>query len=207
MSIKRWAVVVLAFAAGTSAVAGALAGLQSVEKRLARRVQPCVPISSIGEYVRLHRLALDPAGPEWPETMRRLAGTGDHFTMHLLSRLDVRELRERGAMRARDRALADIARRLEPETGSSVTATLQLRLERAAQADLNCDRLERLLVPWSLNSVRAHLDDEGVRAKLAELAASFEPAIPEETLFSSPRERVRSYARMLLAEGSAAGRP
>src|SRR5262249_45191630 len=92
--------------------------------------------------------------------------------------------------------------RVTQEDLKTFTRLIQLRLERAAWADLSCNPMEGALVPWTLRLIEQRTDQAEVIDRLRQIESHYVPAIELTTLFSTMRERVPSYARQILAAAS-----
>ena len=147
-------------------------------------------------YLKLHHTAMVPKDPSWSDTMSQLAHVGDGFTLE-----HVRILKNLSASQAATLqiALNRIQTRIAEEDASDLPLMLASRLERAALADVNCDPLEGSLLPWTLRSIRAHVDQPVIRAELERIRSDYTPKTNAQTRFSSIEARVRSYTQRLLA--------
>jgi len=102
-------------------------------------------------------------------------------------------------------ALTALHQRAADEDDLTFSKSIQLRLERAAWADLSCNPLETKLVPWTLDTIRKRLSDPGVVEELKRIESHYVPSMELKTLFSSMRERVPAYAKRILAKQPALG--
>jgi hypothetical protein len=161
--------------------------------------QPIAP----AEYLRLHNLAAsapttDPRG--WTDALAALAVSGDGYTLERLRALDRASLTAE-QVTTLDATIAALQTRLAADAGPPSAAEIEVRLERAAWADLHCDRCEHTLVPWATSSIADLADDPGVRSALERLRDGDEPSVGHEakTQWGSLSDRVRRYARDILA--------
>jgi hypothetical protein len=149
------------------------------------------------DYLRLHNIATDPRTAEWDEALAELATTGDDYTLIRLRELDRAALTAESAA-ILDRTIAALTARGLGSDRAPTAAEIEARLERAAWADIHCDRCETTLVPWATQSVAPFADDPAVRAELVRLRDAYKPRFEAETQWSSLSARVREYARKLL---------
>ena len=150
------------------------------------------------EYSALHNLASNPKDPKWADSMKHLAKAGDAFTLEHLKTVDMQKLDPIQAQILKE-TLSATADRVTKEDTKAFTRLIKIRLERAAWVDLNCDRLEMTLVPWTLKFLRQHLDAPGVDAELKRIQSDYVPKDEQKTLYSSMQERVRGYVGHLLS--------
>jgi len=157
------------------------------------------------EYLRVHNVVAsrDAADDDWRAGIEALAADGDAFTLEHFARIDRADLSE-WQIPLLDDAVARITARVSQTNATYTPELIVSRLERAAFADLMCDRLENTLPAWTFADLGAHLDDPAVRAEVERLAGGYTPTFAAETLFSSMEARVPKYARQVLeAEGQA----
>ena len=162
-------------------------------------IVPTPDLLSPAEYLRLHNLATAPLDRGWQEAVVTLAAVGDGYTLVRLQGLDPRTLTssQQALLETADTKLSE---RLAATSGPPSAAEIQARLERAAWADLTCDRCETTLVPWATKSLAAFADDPGVRATLERLRDSYEPAadLKLDSRWGLLSTRVRGYAAAIL---------
>jgi len=147
----------------------------------------------------LHLLASNPKNPKWADAIRQLAAAGDGFTLQHLKPLDAPELdpaQQELLKQTRDA----ISQRVAKEDARTFTKLIEIRLERAAWADLGCNPLEGTLVPWTRQLIRQHLDTPGVVAELERIQTGYVSTSEPKTLYSSMQDRVRQYAKQLLVK-------
>jgi len=151
------------------------------------------------EYLRLHNLATTPRDPAWAQALGELVAVGDAYTLLRLRSLDRAALTETQAATL-DATIAAIAAGPAARSDPPTAAEIQARLERAAWADLRCDRCEQTLVPWATQSLADVADDPDVRATLERLRDSYEPApgFEPDSPWGHLSDRVRSYAGQIL---------
>lgn len=151
------------------------------------------------EYLRLHNLAADPRQPRWSDALRGLVEAGDGYTLERLRALHRAGL---GASQGAelDATIAALAARLPDPRVPPSAAEIQARLERAAWADLRCDRCELTLVPWATKSLADVAADPGVRATLERLRDHYEPApgFEPDSPWGQLSDRVRKFAGQIL---------
>ncbi len=152
---------------------------------------------SSAKYLKLHNVAMRPGTPEWSEAVASLAAVGDGFTLQILDKIDQRsltaaesELYQRSRQKIKDRLSAQLA--------VADVRTIRIRLERAALADLNCDPLEGLLVPWTLKQIRQESGQAAVRKELHQIQQHYVPDGPISTIYGFMQDRVRDYATRIL---------
>jgi hypothetical protein len=160
---------------------------------------PARPAITPAEYVRLHNIASDPRDSGWGAAVRELAVVGDAYTLTQLRSV------ARSALTPADEATLDatiaaLAAGPGAASGPPSAAEIQTRLERAAWADLLCDRCESTLVPWATKSISDFATDPHVRATLEHLRDGYEPSagIEPPSQWGHLSERVRGYARKIL---------
>ena len=162
---------------------------------------PAVPISP-AEYLRLHNLAASPVTLDrrgWADALGLLAVSGDGYTLERLRGLDRASLTANQATTL-DATIAALETRLAAAAGPPSAVEIEARLERAAWADLHCDRCEHTLVPWATKSIADSASDPGVRATLAHLR--------DGPQWGSLSDRVRRSARDILeGQGEQAAQP
>lgn len=100
-------------------------------------------------------------------------------------------------------ALSATRERVGKEDLQTFTKLIQVRLERAAWADLSCNELEHSLVPWTLGLMKKRVDRREVAAELKRIESHYVPSVELKTFFSTMRERVPSYATRILAAAKA----
>jgi hypothetical protein len=151
------------------------------------------------EYAKLHNQVSHPKDPDWAEAMKHLAKDGDAFTVEHLKTVKTEELdpTQSKMMKETLTATADIVAK---EDAKAFTKLIEIRLERAAIVDANCDPLEMTLVLWTHKIIRQHLDEPGVTAELKRIQSDYVPKDNEPTSYSSMQKRVRSYAGQLLSK-------
>jgi len=149
------------------------------------------------EYSDLHILALNTKDPQWAAAIDRLGKSGDGFTLEHLQTLDSHKLAPRQADLLKA-TISTLGARVAKEDPSSFAKSIQMHLERAAWADLSCNPLETSLVPWTIATIKKHLDTPEVVAELKRIQSQYVPSVDMKTLFSTMRERVPSYANRIL---------
>lgn len=149
------------------------------------------------EYLRLHNAAMLPTSSAWSNSVARLAQTGDRFTIIILKELNPDNL---GAADSEllHRTLQQIRTRVERGNQRLDPGELQLMLERAALADLNCDKLESILVPWTLETIRKDSNSDSIKTELERIRDLYVPSAQKPTAFGSMQKRVRDYAQQIL---------
>ena len=162
------------------------------------RAEDAVALLNPKDYSDLHILALNPKDPKWADSIHRLAKGGDGFTLERLRGLEGQKLAPNQA-ELLTAALSSIRKRVAQEDPQTFAKMIQLRLERAAWADLSCNPLEGTLVPWTLSLIQKQADKPEVTARLKQIESHYVQAVELTTLFSTMRERVPSYARRILA--------
>ncbi len=147
-------------------------------------------------YLALHHVAMAPGHPAWRAAVSRLGDVGDEFTLtqtrledldqasHAFLERELHRIRERLAATGKDHAAV-------------LVRQVARRLLRAAWADLTGDVLEVTLVPWTLESIRAHANDPAVRKKLRDLL-SWQPVIDGKPSPDELRVCIRGYLERLL---------
>ena len=148
-------------------------------------------------YLRTHNTASDPRDAAWSDALDALAQSGDEFSLVVLDSIDRAALSEE-QRRTLEATTESIESRVASDEGVAVGLVVP-RLERAAYADLMCDRLEDTLREWTLESVADGLDDPAVLSELRRIESAYEPSLEVETTFSSLRSRVPDYATRILA--------
>jgi hypothetical protein len=91
------------------------------------------------EYSEQHIIASNPKDPHWADDVSRLAKLGDGFTVQHLDALDTHKLTP-GQADLLKTALVALRARGADEDAPSFINSIQLRLERAAWADLSSER-------------------------------------------------------------------
>jgi hypothetical protein len=154
------------------------------------------------DYLRLHNLAADPRDPGWQNALRELAIVGDDYTLGELRALSRSALTSSQAA-ALDETIAALAAKSAAASGPPTATEVQARLERAAWADLRCDRCESTLVPWATKSISQFAGDPSVRATLERIRDGYEPSagLEPSSRWGSLSDRVRGYARTILQGG------
>jgi hypothetical protein len=160
---------------------------------VAPAAQPIAPV----EYLRLHNLAANPRDAGWAQALHTLAEAGDGYTLAQLKAFDRKTLTP-AQVATLDETLAALEKAARP--GPPSAAEITTRLERAAWADLHCDRCEHTLVPWATQSIADFASDPGVRSTLERLRDGYEPSasLAPGSQWGSLSDRVRRYAREIL---------
>jgi len=156
------------------------------------------------EYSELHIAASDSKDPKWADAMRKLAQVGDAFTVDYLKPLQAQKL-DPGQTEILNKTLSAARDRVTKEDVQAFAALIQVRLERAAWADLMCNKLEGALVSWTMRSMRERLNSPEVVARLKAIQSHYVPSAEAKTLFGSMEQRVPSYVARLLAAAEASG--
>jgi len=158
------------------------------------------------EYLDLHIAASDLKNSKWADSMRTLAKVGDAFTLEHLKSLGAQPL-DAGQVEILNQTLSATRERVAKEDVQTFTSLIQVRLERAAWADLMCNKLEGPLVSWTLKNMGEHLGSPEVVAELKRIQSRYVPSVEAKTLFSSIQQRVPSYATRVLGAAAAAENP
>ena len=148
-------------------------------------------------WITLVRVAQSPTHPAWTAAVSRLGDIDDGFAPTRW-----RDLAVTAAGPAAPALLASSAARIRERVAAldagAYASRVPVLLDRAAQADLECDPLEGTLVPWTLETVRARAGEDPVRLRLEQLRDA--PAVPATRELAAERmERAREYARSTLA--------
>ncbi len=151
------------------------------------------------DYVTLHNLAYDIKSTTWKDSMQRLSKVGDAFTLEYLKKLEAQKPQPDKAALLKDTLLA-IQQRVAKEDRSAVVKLIEIRLERAAWADLRCDPLETTLVPWTIVFLQKSLNTPGVVVELERIQSHYEPSNKEKTPFGATQARVRAFAARILGK-------
>ena len=134
--------------------------------------------------------------------MELLAKTGDAFTLEHLKKADMKMSGMQLTDPCRDYVLkatqSAIENTIKKEDSKIFTKLIEMRLERAAWADLNGNPLKVPLVPWTLKILHEHLEAPGVKAELQRIQSDYEPKDEKGAPDISTRDRVRDYTIQIL---------
>ena len=154
-------------------------------------------------YAKLVSYAHRVSSPIWRAAVSRLGDIDDGFVIGIWEALGPQELAGNDRTFATEQ-IARIREGVASRDASALPYVVQRMLERAAWVDLQCDPLEGSLVAWTLKSLKAKLDEAGVR-EAVKSAHQYEPwftaAMVEGPDPAAVRDRVRLYAKELLEGG------
>src|SRR5882724_11811535 len=140
------------------------------------------------DYSELHIVASNWKDPKWADAMHKLARVGDAFTVDYLKPLQAQNL-DPAQTKILNETLSAARDRVTKEDVQAFAALIQIRLERAAWADLMCNKLEGPLVSWTMRSMRERLNSPEVVARLKVIQSHYVPSAEAKTLFGSMEQR------------------
>jgi len=147
------------------------------------------------EYLNLHQLAVLPGNDDWKKAVARLTHVGDGFTLHVMREVDKSKLSPEDATLLTSMVEA-ISKRIANLDAVLVATEIQVRLERAATADLGCNALEGQIANWTQKWLKPHIGKPDVQQELERIRDHYES--DQKLGFGDFRSRIRDYAAKLL---------
>jgi hypothetical protein len=196
---RLWVLAVLVLGLGCSHAPGGTAVScmgPTADEGAAAAATAAGSVVSPTRWLALNGTASRPQSRDWTNAVIELAAVGDAFTLQQLQALDRSKLTPEQQTVLED-TLGSIAART-PDTAASVAASMQSWLERAGWADLRCDPLEQVLVPWVGHSIAAFSTDPAVRAELERVRDGYAPEGQDTATTARMSDRVRGWAKALL---------
>jgi hypothetical protein len=165
------------------------------------RESALMAFSSFGDprvYVRLHEMALETNQPLWRAAFHRVYDIGDEFTLEHLNRLDTTRLAPRDA-ELLEKKRADLKKWVEDNQRTRVVSRriVEVRLERAAWAELTNSPVRKSLTAWT-RSFFVSQPDDAFEKHLEEVQKKYEPEYTGPDRAALKRQ-VRDLAKDILS--------